>query len=68
MNGNQRSMLFRLAKRDYSIERVVTADALIRQGYAYPVRIAIAPSKGKAVRITKAGRDYIRELTDEPLR
>ena len=63
MNRLQRSMLCRLARCDYSIERVVTADALIRQGFAEPVRIAITPRKGKAVRITKAGRRYIRELT-----
>lgn len=62
MNMAQRTMLFRLARCDYSVERVVTADALIRQGFAEPVRIAILPRKGKAVRITKAGRNHIREL------
>lgn len=64
MNANQRSAIFRIAKRRYwSVERKVTADALIRQGLAEPVIIPIAPRKGKAVRITAAGRKYIRELT-----
>lgn len=55
----QRATLARVAKRPFSIERAVTARALIRAGYLIEYRLAIRPTTGIAVELTAKGRRYV---------
>ena len=57
----QKSAMHRLGKADgaWRVERMVTGRALIRLGYARPVRMPLAPVKGIAVELTPAGRTWL---------
>ncbi len=62
MTHAQKTAMHRASKANgqWRIERRVTASALIGMGLMGEVTLPIAPTKGVAVTLTKAGHDWIR--------